>query len=353
MRTQPTYEEGERGGHLWVMAAVAGAALGLAGCHPGGDADARPGGPALAVEVAGVESAPRAVVEDVVGTVRTKTRAVVEAKVSGKIEKLPVVLGQKVKAGDLLVEIDAQEIRSRYERALAERNQAVQDLNRATALVKKQVMSRQEFDGVEARFRVGEASVNEAQAMLGYARVTSPFDGVVSRKLAEVGDLAVPGRPLLEIEDRGTLRFEADVPEALIAGVAAGQKIAVSLPSSGKVLEAEVVEVSPTADAASRTFLIKMDLPAEPAIRAGQFGRAAIPVGTAESIRVPSRAVVRRGQMELVFVERDGRAVLRLVKTGKQVGEDVEILSGLTAGESVVVSGAAGLVDGQRVEASK
>jgi len=323
------------------------------GCQPQGAAGEAGSGPALPVEVVEVQTAPRAVVEDVVGTVRTKTRAVVEAKVSGRIAKLPVVLGQKMKAGDLVVEIDAQEIRSRYERAKAERDQAKQDLERATVLVKKQVMSRQEFDGVEARFRVAEASANEAEAMLGYARVTSPFDGVVSRKLAEVGDLAIPGRPLLEIEDRGTLRFEADIPEALIAGISAGQKILVRLPSAGKVLEAEVVEVSPTADAASRTFLIKLDLPADSVIRAGQFGRAAIPVGTADSIRVPLRAVVRRGQMEMVFVNRDGAAVLRLVKTGKREGEDIEILSGLTPGESVIVSGAAGLVDGQRVEASK
>jgi RND family efflux transporter MFP subunit len=300
-----------------------------------------------------VVSLPREVVEEVVGSVRTKTRATVEANVSGRIAKMPVVLGQKVKAGDLLAEIDAQEIRARYEQAVAQREQAARDLGRAQTLIKKQVSSRQEFDAAEARFRMAEASVNETRTMLGYARVTAPFDGVISRKLADVGDLAAPGKPLVEIEERGALRFEADVPEALIGNVAAGRKVAVSVPAAKKSFEAAVVEVSPTADSASRTFLIRLDLPEDSGLRAGQFGRAAIPVGRAESVRVPAAAVVERGQMEMVYVVRDGAAVLRLVKTGKRIGGEVEILSGLAPGEILIGGGVARLVDGQRVEAAK
>lgn len=337
-------------GMLWLVGAVV--LAGMASCgRPAAPAEAA--APAMAVETWTVTSSLRDVVEEVVGTVRTKTRAVVEAKVSGRIAKLPVVLGQAVKAGDVLAEIDAQEIRARYEQAKAQRDQAVRDLERATTLMKRQVSSRQEFDAAEAKFRVAEASLSEAQTMLSYARVTSPFDGVVARKLAEVGDLAAPGKPLLEVEDRGTLRFEADVPEALIGGVSSGQKIDVTIPTAKKSLTAEVVEVSPTADAASRTYFIKLDLPADAALRAGQFGRAAIPVGTADSIRIPAAAVVQRGQIELVFVSRDGVAGLRLVRTGKRIGSEVEILAGLEAGESVITTGAAGLVDGQPVREGK
>lgn len=311
------------------------------------------GKPAIAVGTEVVASSPREVSEEVVGSVRTKTRAVVEAKVSGRISAMPVVLGQKVAAGDLLVDIDAQEIQARNEQAKAQREQAARDLERATSLMKKQVSSRQEYDAAEARFKVADAAVRETQTMLGYARVTSPFDGLVSRRLAEVGDLAAPGRPLLEIEERGTLRFEADVPEALIGGVLVGQKIFVSIPSVQKTLEAVVVEVSPTADNSSRTFLIKLDLPQETQLRAGQFGRASIPVGQADSIRVPSAAVIQRGQMEMVFVVGDGTARLRLVKTGKHFGDDVEILSGLAPGDRIVTGNGASLLDGQPVEAGK
>lgn len=331
----------------WVWG-LAGLAAALVSCgKPDGERAAQP---AVPVETWKVASSPREVVEEVVGTVRTKTKAVVEAKVSGRIAKLPVVLGQKVKAGDVLAEIDAQEIRARYEQAKAQRDQAERDLERATTLMKRQVSSRQEFDAAQAKFQVAEAALSEAQTMLGYARVTSPFDGVVARKLAEVGDLAAPGKPLLEVEDRGTLRFEADVPEALIGGVSSGQKIEVSVPAAQKALVAEVVEVSPTADAASRTFFIKLDLPPDGALRAGQFGRAAIPVGRADSIRIPSAAVVQRGQMELVFVSRGGAASLRLVRTGKRIGAEVEILAGLEPGETIITSGAASLVDGQAVK---
>lgn len=309
--------------------------------------------PALTVESIVVESMPRDVVEEVVGTVRTKTRAVVEAKASGRILAMPVVLGQVVKAGDVLAEIDAREIRARYEQVRAQRDQAARDLDRARALMNKQVSSRQEFDSVMARHEVAEAALNEAGTLLDHARVTAPFDGIVARKLAEVGDLAVPGKPLLEIEDRGSLRFEADVPEALIAGVAAGQKITVTIPSTAQVLSGEVVEVSPTADAASRTFFIKLDLPPDPGLRAGQFGRAAIPVGSAHSVRIPDSAVVRRGQMEIVFVQSERGAVLRLVRTGKRFGDEIEVLSGLVPGERVITSDPATLVDGQRVEATQ
>ncbi len=340
-------------GNKTFFALMVAAAVFLSGCgrHAPEKSESQPA--VLLVEVVPVASSPREVVEEVVGSVRTKTRAVVEASVSGRISKMPVVLGQQVKAGELLAEIDAQEILARHEQAGAQREQASRDLERAKTLIKKQVSSRQEFDAAEARFRVAEAALHEMRTMLGYARVTAPFDGVISRKLADVGDLAAPGKPLLEIEERGTLRFEADVPEALIDGVAAGQKVSVSIPAVQKSFGAGVVEVSPTADSASRTFLIKLDLPADPALRAGQFGRAAIPVGRADSVRVPADSVVQRGQMEMVFVVRDGAAVLRLVKTGKRIGDEVEILSGLAPGEILIADGAARLVDGQRVEAAK
>ena len=329
------------------------AAVFAVSCRPDAGRDAEKAKPSAVVATAVVESSPREVSEEVVGSVRTKTRAVVEAKVSGRIASMPVVLGQKVAAGDLLADIDAKEIQARFEQAKAQRDQASQDLDRAVSLMKKQVSSRQEYDAAEARFKVSDAAVREAQTMLGYARVTSPFDGVVSRKLTDVGDLAAPGKPLLEIEELGILRFEADVPEALISGVAAGQKIPVTVPAVGKTFEATVVEVSPTADNSSRTFLIKLDLPQEVQLRAGQFGRASIPVGRVESIRVPAASVLQRGQMEMVFVVRDGAARIRLVKTGKRFGEAVEILSGLAPGDQIVTTAPASLIDGQPVEAGK
>lgn len=308
---------------------------------------------AVEEQVVVVNPSARPVTEDVVGSVRPKLRSVIEAKVSGRISEMPAGLGMQVKSGELLVEVDAQEVRARMERAAAQREQAERDLERARTLAARQVASKQDLDAAEARFRVADAALSEARTMMGYARVTAPFDGVVSRKLAEVGDLAAPGRPLLEIEDRGALRFEADIPEALIDLVSMGDRVQVAIPAMNAVYEGTVVQISPTADAASRTFLVKMDLPDATGLRAGAFGRAAIPVGEAMSIRVPEVAIVRRGQMEIVFVRQEGKARLRLVKTGKTFADGVEILSGLGAGDEVILANPAGLVDGQVLEGAK
>lgn len=308
---------------------------------------------ASAIETVVVAPASRPVTEEVVGSVRTRVRSTIEAKVSGRISEMPVILGQKVKSGELLAKIDAREIQARLEQAEAQSEQASRDLERVRTLAQKQVASKQELDAAEARARVTEAAHREARTMLGYVNVTAPFDGVVSRRLAEVGDLAAPGKPLLEIEDRGALRFEADVPEALIGMVSAGDKMEVSIPTIRKSFPATVAEVSPTADAASRTFLVKLDLPASPELRAGQFGRAAVPVGEAKSLRIPADAIVQRGQMEIVFVSESGKARLRLVRTGKTFPDGVEILSGLSDGDAVILSNPFSLVDGQPVEAVK
>jgi RND family efflux transporter MFP subunit len=114
-------------------------------------------------------------------------------------------------------------------------------------------------------------------------------------------------------------------------------------------LEGVVSEIAPSADPNSRTFLVKLDLPAVPGLRAGQFGRVAVPVGETSALYVPAPAVVQRGQMELVFIVVNGHAQMRIVKTGKQVGDEVELVSGVDPGEPVVVDGSGNLVDGQPV----
>ena len=185
--------------------------------------------------------------------------------------------------------------------------------------------------------------------MQGYTRITAPFDGVVTRKIADVGDLAMPGKPLLALEAPQGLRFEADVPEALIDHVKPDAELPVRLNNTtAEPLMGRVTEISPAAEAVSRTFLVKLDLPDRPGLRAGQFGRVQVPVGESTTPLVPQGALSTRGQMEFVTVVKDGRAALRIVRTGRTVGGQVEIIAGLDPGEQVVVSGA--VRDGQPVE---
>lgn len=302
--------------------------------------------PSLTVKVVPAKWSPHVAVEEVVGTVRSKQRALVEAKVSGRVLEYSATPGTSVKAGGLLARLDVQEIQAKVDQARAMLDQANRDFDRQKQLIASNATTRQEFDAAEARVKIGTGALNEAETMLGYASVTAPFDGVVTRKLADVGDLAMPGKPLLEIEAPTSLRFEADLPEAILDRVKLGDRMAVRLT---QVVEGIVSEISPVADPVSRTFLVKLDLPPSEGLRTGQFGRVSVPVGEARLLLVPQGAVLKRGQMEIVFVAQAGKAALRLVKTGKVLEGRVEVLSGIEEGEQVIVSDIARLTDGQPV----
>ncbi|MFA7233053.1 MAG: efflux RND transporter periplasmic adaptor subunit [Terrimicrobiaceae bacterium] len=333
----------DRGALLLLLALV----LTGAGC---GKKHTRAGKPlpAVSVRVQTIEAKPHVASEDVVATVNAKLRSVIESKISGRIDKMLVTDGQKVKAGDLLVQLDVREIQAKLDQATPVREQAEKDLKRFTDLLAKRVITQQEFESAQAKVRVARAAVIEAETMLGYAKVTAPFDGVITRKMADVGDLATPGKPLVEMEDPGALRLEAGVPEAIIDRVTLGSKLGARVGSNE--LEGVVREISPTADPNSRTLLVKLDLPATPGLRTGQFGRVAVPVAETSVLRVPAAAVIRRGQMELLFVRDGNHARLRIVKTGKPIGEEIEVVSGVDAGEEVITEGVGNVVDGQPVE---
>jgi len=186
--------------------------------------------------------------------------------------------------------------------------------------------------------------------MMGYVEIVAPFDGVVTKKWAEAGDLATPDKPLVDIEDPSSLQLEADIPETIASHIQKDSRLAVHVDSVSGELEGSVSEIAPAADPLSRTFRVKLDLPSTPGLMPGQFARLSVPIGDRQSVRVPAEAVVQRGQLEIVFSVTNQRARMHLVKTGKRVGNEIEILSGLNGGESSVISGADQLTDGQPVE---
>lgn len=298
--------------------------------------------PAATVKVAPATKRTLQLNEEITGTVRAKTRAVIEAKISGRVLAMNATLGQFVKMGDVLATLDAQEMQARAESAKAMLDQATSDERRTASLVATNAVSKSDYDAAKARLEVAKASVSEAQTMLGYAKVTAPFDGVITRKLADQGDLAAPGKPLLDLENPAQLRIEADIPEALIASL----KIGVSLDVTPKT-KATVAEISPTGDPNSRTFPVKLDLPAGIDMRPGQFVRIAVPVREYEALIIPATALVTRGQLQMVFVNENNIAKLRLIRTGRERSEGIEVLAGLDGGESLVIEGAAKLMDGQ------
>jgi RND family efflux transporter MFP subunit len=336
-----------------ILSAFAGTVLLLSGCgrkvetHP----FAQPGLSVAQVQVRAAESKPQTSTEEVVGTVRAKQHATLEAKLSGRIDKMPILLGQTVKAGQLVAHLDAAEIKARLDQAQAGLQQAERDWKRTSGLFGQQAATRSDYDAAESRYQVAKAALAEAQAMMGYVEILAPFDGVVTKKWADAGDLAAPGKPLIDIESPALLQLEADVPEGIASRVQRDARLGIRFDSLKEELTGTVTEIAPTADPASRTFRVKLDLPQAASLKSGQFARLVVPIGESSCVRVPGSAVVARGQLEILFVVSNQRAQLHLVKTGRKVGDEVEILAGLEPGEAVVVGGAALLVDGQPVEA--
>jgi RND family efflux transporter MFP subunit len=307
--------------------------------------------PTAAVRVQTVQSKSHVITEEVVGTVRAKLHATLEAKLSGRIDKMPVALGQRVKVGELVARLDVGEMNARLEQAEAALEQAERDWKRSSSLFEQQAVTRAERDAAESRHRVAKGAVMEAKAMLGYVEVVAPFDGVVTKKWADVGDLAAPGKPLISIEDPTALRLEADIPQAIAAQIRRDARLAVRMDGLSGEFNGTISEIAPSADSVSRTVQVKVDLPVQPGLSSGQFARLLVPVGEGDSLRIPASAVLQRGQLEMVFTVANQHAQMRLVRTGKRDGDQVEVLSGLHPGDAVVIDGASQLTDGQPVEA--
>ncbi len=306
--------------------------------------------PATKVQVSTAENKLRTMTEDVAGTLLAKWRATLEAKVSGRIEKLPVALGTIVQKGQLIARLDAVELAARLEQAEASLEQAERELKRVATLFEQRSATRAEYDSTLSRQRIAKGALAEAKALMSYVEIVAPFDGVVTKKWADVGDLATPGKPLVDIEDPSSLQLEANVPETIVLHIEKNSRLGVRVEATKAELEGVVAEIAPAADAATRTFRVKLDLPPSAGLMSGQFARLAVPIGERKSVRVPVSAAIQRGQLEMVFTVTNQRARLHLVKTGRRVGDEIEILSGLNGGESIVVSGAEQLKDDQPVE---
>jgi RND family efflux transporter MFP subunit len=333
-----------------LLALPAGLAL-LAGCgkaHHGHTA-APPELPSVQVRTQTVEAKPLAAIEEVVGTVRARLRATIEAKTIGRITDMPLVLGQKVRAGQLVARLDAPEIKARLDQAEATLQQAERDSKRLSSLLTQNAVARADSEAADSRYLVAKGAVAEARAMMRYVEILAPFDGVVTRKCVDVGDQAAPGKPLVDIEDPSQLQLEADVPEAIASSIEQDARMTIRVAQHPGDLSGTVVEIAPIADPTSRTFRVKLDVQACPGLISGQFARLVVPVGESSSLRVPAAAVVQRGQLEILFVVENQRAQLHLVKTGRRVSDETEILSGLNSGDSVVVDNPQLLADGQRL----
>ena len=284
---------------------------------------------------------------EVAGTVQAVDQAEIAARISGAVIEVPVQPGARVAKGALLVRIDAAEISAQVRRAKTQRDQAQRNLDRETKLLQLNATTSETVNTLQETLLMADAGYREARAMLAYTEIRAPFSGTITHKLIEVGDLAVPGITLLKMEIATVLEIVAQIPEAMTQHLATGDRLPVSVPASELSSMGVVSEIAPTVEPLSRTTRIKLSLPQNKGLRSGQFARVALSGNGEATLLIAKSALHHQGQMEQVFVVDQGLARLRLVRVGSVYGERIEILTGLRAGEQVVVSAEDRLQDGQ------
>jgi multidrug efflux pump subunit AcrA (membrane-fusion protein) len=363
------------------------------------------------VKIEKVQASPVEDTYEAMGTVRSKTISVLSSKVLGRIVSIPVREGDRVKAGQLLVEIDDREMKAQLQKsqaglketqyALDEIEKAIRGgeaekkaadarlalasstLDRFKGLFERRSVSSQEFDEVQtkntaakadadqaserlqallakknqiiARIDQAKADTANAEAFLSHTRILSPIDGIVTTKPADLGQMAAPGTHLLSVEDESHYRLEALVEESRISRIHLGDTVSVSIDALGqKPMAGQVSEIVPALDPASRSTIIKIDLRAPDSsmlFRSGLFGKARFNTGAKQVLAVPVQSVLERGQLTFVYVVDPAKiAHMRLIQTGKRYGDRVEILSGLSEGDQVVLEPLPAVKDGAAVE---
>ena len=300
------------------------------------------------------------------GTVHAKETAIISAQMPGTIRQVLVQAGDRVRAGQLLIALDDSAMRSELNRATAaqiavEKQQmaaqagatlAAGTLARYQELKDEKSVSPQEFDEVQQRSEAAQLQLEALQAQsseakaavagtrtqLGYMQLRALFAGIVTARTTDPGTLATPGTPLLQIDRDGPLQLYTSVDESLIGSVRLGMKVQVSIDGMGESEPtATVAQIVPAADPSSRSFLVKLDLPASKQLRAGMYATANFPGAVRSVIMAPASAVVMRGSLPCVYaLDGEGVAQLRYVTLGNPHSDEVEVLSGVVAGETLV-----------------
>ena len=286
-------------------------------------------------------------------TVEAVKQSTIAAQVSGRVAEVNFDAGDYVKAGSVIVRLTAQELSSAVAGSQAQVAQAEAELANARAnyqrqqqLFQQKFISQAALDRATAEFRAAEAAARAARAGVGqtaavssYTVIKAPYSGVVAARHVEVGEAVAPGKPLMTGFDPKDMRVIANIPQYKLAEVKAAPRVAVEIPSLNKWIDAVGVTVLPSADAATHTVKVRIDLPTNlEGVIPGMFARAHFSVGSAQKLTIPSSAVVRRSEITAVYVVKDERVSLRQLRLGTPNGRgQVEVLAGLNPGEVIAL----------------
>lgn len=317
----------------------------------------------------------------VVGTVQSDQTSQISSQMMGNIVEIRAHEGDLVKRGQILAVLDDAQPRAAMQQAEAavsaaqsgvtaadsELALAAATLKRYQQLYEKKSVSPQEFDQINARYQSAQAqraiaqeqqsqanaASAQARTALGYAIIRAPFSGILTQKMADAGTLASPGMPLFAMEDTRSYRLEVSVDESDIRLARIGQTVPVTIGAlENPALAGKVVQIVPAADPASRSFLVKIELPADSQLRSGLFGRANFLRGEREALLIPRTSIIGRGNLQGIYVLGANQiAELRYVTLGQTEGQAVEVLSGLQTGEEFVAAPGGRELGGKRIAA--
>lgn len=289
--------------------------------------------------------------ETAVGTVRPVKETAIASEILARVIEVNVKAGQTVQQGDVLVRLDATDLRSRRDQADAalsaarvRRDQAKIEYDRIKKLEEQAAASQIEIDRTTSAFheanadvQKAEQSLKEAETILGYATITSPMAGIIVDKRVDVGDTVSPGQVLMKMYDHTRMQLVASVRETLALRLEVNQTIPVQIEALPHRCDGTISEIVPEAEATTRSFSVKVTGPCPPGVYPGMFGRLIIPLDEQEIIVAPRSAIRQVGQLTSVDVVRDGMLYRRAVRVGRSMGDRVEILSGLKPNEKLAV----------------
>ena len=326
---------------------------------------------AIAVKVSGITENNSSLFVTASGKIEAENSANLSTRMMGYVTKVHVQVGQKVGAGQLLVSINNTDLQAKKAQvdasilqATAGFNNAKKDYDRFMNLFKQQSASQKELDDMTARYEMAKAGLegarqmrNEVVAQFSYSNIKAPFSGVVTNTFVKEGDMANPGMPLVSVEGASKLQVMAMVSENDIVSIKKGMPVSVLVKSSNEKLSGKVSEVSISATNTGGQYLVKIDLgKTDNTVLSGMFVNVQFPVANkattsnSELLLVPESALVKQGQLTGIYTIGTGNvAILRWLRTGKNYGDQVEVLSGLSANEQYIVSADGKIYNGASV----
>lgn len=331
--------------------------------------------PVIEVQVSGISADSNTPYVTASGKIEAENSANVSTRMMGYVTKVHVKVGQKVNAGQLLVSVNNTDLQAKKAQvdasilqATAAFNNAEKDYERFTVLFNQQSASQKELDDMTSRYEMAKAGLesvkqmkNEVMAQFSYSNITAPFSGEVTNTFVKEGDMANPGMPLVSVEGVSRMQVTAMVSESDIAQINNGMLVKVLVKSINKEVSGKVTEVSGSAKNTGGQYLVKITLNTiDRTILSGMFVNVQFPISNqskaeittkSDKVMVLESALVKQGQLRGIYtITNENKAILRWIRTGKTFGNQVEVLSGLSANEQYIVSAEGKLYNGVKVQ---